>query len=75
MNIASSNLLVDFVKLGYGIGYVTELYVMDELKKGNLFELVLNNDTPCVDYGIISLKNNVKSSISNLFLEYLINEK
>lgn len=75
MNIASSNLLVDFVKLGYGIGYVTKLYVMDELKKGNLMELVLNNDTPCVNYGIISLKNNVMSSICKLFLEYLLNEK
>ena len=36
MNIASSNLLIDFVKMGYGIGYVTDLYVKNELQKNNL---------------------------------------
>lgn len=58
MNIASSNLLIDFVKIGYGIGFVTKQYVQKELENQELFEIPLNPPIPAREFGIIELKNN-----------------
>lgn len=71
MNIASSNLLVDFIRLGYGIGYVTKLYVEEELKEKKLFEIKVIPDTDEINYGIILLKNNVMTSHCKKFIDYL----
>ena len=75
MNIASSNLLVDFTLLGYGISYVTKLYVEDELNTNKLFEIKTKPDTEYIDYGLITLKNNIMSSICNIFIDYLSKNK
>lgn len=75
MNIASSNLLVDFIKLGYGIGYVTKLYIDDELKNKDLYEIKVTPDTENIDYGIILLNNNIMPSYFNKFIEYLKKSK
>lgn len=71
MNIASSNLLVDFIRLGYGIGYVTKLYVEEELKEKKLLEIKVVPDTDEISYGIILLKNNVMTSHCKKFIDYL----
>ena len=71
MNIASSNLLVDFIRLGYGLGYVTKLYVEEELKEKKLFEIKVIPDTDEISYGIILLKNNVMTSHCKKFIDYL----
>lgn len=75
MNIASSNLLVDFISLGYGIGYVTKLYIEEELNNNKLFEIKTIPDTEYIEYGLITLKNNVMSSICNIFIDYLLKNK
>lgn len=72
MNIASSNLLIDFIKLGYGIGYVTKLYVEDELNSDTIFEINTLPNTEMIEYGIITLKNNIMTSVCNVFLDYLV---
>ncbi len=69
MNIASSNLLIDFINMGYGIGYVTELYVKDELKNGNLFKINIIPEPANVSFGIISLKNNIMTNHCRKFIE------
>lgn len=71
MNIASSNLLIDFIDMGYGIGYVTELYVKDELKKGVLYEVNIRPQPEQISFGIISLKNNVMTTHCKKFIETL----
>ena len=71
MSIASSNLLIDFISMGYGIGYVTKLYVEDSLKNKELYEIKVEPDTDNIDYGIITLKNNVLTSCCSKFIEYL----
>ena len=75
MNIASSSLVVDFIKMGYGIGYVTKLYVDEELKKEKLYEIDIEPKTPSIEYGIILLKNNVMTSHCNKFIKYLNDNK
>lgn len=71
MNIASSNLLIDFINMGYGIGYVTELYVKDELKNDNIFKVNVIPQPENISFGIISLKNNVMPNNCKRFIETL----
>ena len=71
MNIASSNLLINFVKMNFGIGYVTKMYVEDELNDGSIIELIVNPKPSSIDYGIITLKNNVFKNDVRLFINSL----
>lgn len=75
MNIGSSSLLVNFLSLGYGIGYVTKLYIEEELKNKILYEIKTSIDTDSIDYGIILLKNNVMASHCKKFIEFLKHSK
>lgn len=75
MSIASSNLLIDFLAMGYGIGYVTKLYVEEALINKELYEIKVAPDTDVINYGIILLKNNVLTSHCNKFIEYLEQNK
>jgi DNA-binding transcriptional LysR family regulator len=75
MNIASSNLLFDFINLGYGIGYVTELYVKDDIKKGILYKVNVQPEPEKISFGIITLKNNVMTNSCKKFIETLKKNK
>jgi len=61
VEIASSSLLIDFVKIGFGVGLVTREYIKEELENGNLFELKVNPFIPTKKFGIVKLKNNIDS--------------
>jgi len=71
ISVASSNLLISFVKIGYGIGYVTRIYVDKLLEDNSLVEVKVNNKPPSIEYGIITLKNNTFSQDINLFINIL----
>ncbi len=70
-NIGSSSLLIDFAKIGYGIGYTTKLYVEKELQNESLLLLKTNLKMPKIDYGIITLKNNVLTTSCYNFIDIL----
>ena len=70
MNIASSNLLTSFIKMGYGIGYVTDIYVKDELDNKEIYKVNVNVPNKKVDFGIITLKNNILFKDCNSFINY-----
>lgn len=72
LNIGSSSLLTDFTKIGYGVGYITKLYIEKELKNKSLFIIKTIPETPKISYGIITLKNNILSNSCNKFIDYLI---
>lgn len=71
MNIASSNLLISFVKMNFGIGYVTKMYAQEYLKDGSLIEININPKPKSIDYGIITLKNNIMRNDVKLFISSL----
>lgn len=71
MNIGSSNLLLDFASIGYGIAYVTKMYAEGELLRKDLFEIDINPKPEKIDFGIITLKNNIMTSYSKEFIELL----
>lgn len=75
LNIGSSSLLIDFTKIGYGIGYVTKLYIEKELENKSLFIIKTIPETPKISYGIVALKNNVLSNSCNKFIASLITQQ
>jgi len=46
MELASYSLVVEFVKIGFGIGYVTKEYITKELENKELFELQIKESIP-----------------------------
>lgn len=75
MNIASSNLLVDFIKIGYGIGYVTKLFIEDDLKSRTLKEVPVFPKPEKIEFGIITLKNNIQSLNCVEFIDFIKNQE
>ena len=71
MNIASSNLLIDFVKIGYGIGFVTKQYVLEELHTKELFEIKVRPTIPPREFGLIQLKEHVLSFSAQALIELI----
>jgi Transcriptional regulator len=71
MNIASSNLLVDFVKAGYGIGFITKEYIDNELNDGILYAINVVPKISANEFGIIRLKNNILPFSAAKFLEVI----
>ena len=72
LDIGSSSLLIDFTKIGYGIGYVTRLYIEKELENKELFIIKTIPETPKISYGVITLNNNILSNICNKFISSLL---
>ena len=70
-NIGSASLLIDFAKIGYGIGFTTKLYVEKDLQNKNLLLLKTNLKMPKIDYGIITLKNNILTTCCVNFINLL----
>ena len=66
----SFSLVVEFAKLGLGIGYVTREYLDDELD-GELFEIKTKEKIPSRKLGIVIRKNQELSHASKMFLEIL----
>lgn len=56
--IVSYNLIMDFVKSGFGIGYATKEFIQDELNK-TLFEIKVTPKIPARYIGIATIDKNI----------------
>ena len=74
IEIVSYALVVEFIKSGFGIGYVTKEFVKEELKNGDIYEVLIDKKIPERNLGIVTLKNNVLSFVSQKFIELLNND-
>ena len=61
IELASYSLVSEFVKIGFGIGYVTRDYVKSAIKNKELFELNLKEKIPNRYIGIALSKNHIPS--------------
>ncbi len=61
IELASHSLVSEFVKIGFGIGYVTRDYIKDAIINKELFELKLNEKIPNRYIGIALSKNDIPS--------------
>lgn len=74
MNIGSASLVLDFVSIGYGIGYVTELYASKYIKEEKLFEIDVDPIPESINFGILKINNNFLPSYINKFICFIKND-
>ena len=69
--MASYSLVVEFAKIGLGIGYATKDYIKEELKKKELFELKLKEKIPSRYIGIATSINHVPNFSTKKLIEII----
>lgn len=72
--IVSNSLVIDFVKAGFGIGYVTKEFILDDLKEKKLFEIKVTPNIPAREVGLVLLDKSIPN-YSALKLIELITKK
>lgn len=74
IEIVSYNLVVEFIKAGFGIGYVTKEFVKQEIKNKEIYEIKVEPKIPTRDLGIITLKNNNLNYAATKFIELIMKD-
>lgn len=69
MEIASANLLEDFVKIGLGIGLVTKEFAINNHKDNGFFIIKTKPEIPSIPFSLITLKKNFHTFSANKFIE------
>ena len=75
IELASYSLVVEFAKIGLGIGYVTKDYIKKELKNKELFILDLEENIPKRNIGIAISKTHFPSFSAKKLIEIITNKK
>lgn len=75
IELASYSLVVEFTKIGLGIGYVTHEYITDELNKGTLKILNIKESIPSRYIGIAISKNHIPNFSTKKLIEIITNKK
>ena len=73
IELASYTLVVEFSKIGLGIGYATKEYIKNELESQELFELNIKEKIPSRYVGIALAKNNIPSFSTKKLIEIILN--
>lgn len=71
IELASYSLVVEFSKIGLGIGYVTKEYIKEEIKNKELYELKLKEKIPSRYIGIALSKNHVPNFSTKRLVEII----
>jgi len=71
MELASYSLVVEFAKIGFGIGYVTKDYIKKELKNNELFILDIKENIPKRSIGIATSKTHLPSFSTKKLIEII----
>lgn len=72
IELASYSLVVEFAKIGLGVGYVTKDYVKKELKNQDLYEIKLKEKIPSRYIGIAISNNNLPNFSTNKLIEIIV---
>ena len=71
IELASYSLVLEFAKIGLGIGYVTKDYIKNELKNNILYELKIKEKIPSRYIGIALSKNHVPNFSTKKLIEII----
>lgn len=71
IELASYSLVVEFSKIGLGIGYATKEYIKEEIKNKELFELKIKEKIPSRYIGIALSKNHVPNFSTKKLIEII----
>lgn len=75
MEIVSYNLIMDFIKIGFGIGYATKEFISSELENKELYELNVVPKVPSRYIGIVTLKQTIPNFSVNKLIDLMTNKK
>ena len=75
MTLASYGLVEDMTKIGYGIGYLVEDFIKDDLDKGNLIKIHTTPSIPPRSIGLIEKRNSIPSFASKKLIDLLIKKE
>ena len=73
--LATSDMIVQFVKRNLGVGCVVHDFAKPLLEKGEIFQLMFNQKMPSRNICIIKANKNPMSTAANRLLEQLLEEK
>lgn len=71
MEIVSYNLIMDFLKIGFGIGYATKEFITSELEGKELYELKCTPQIPKRFIGIVTLKQTIPNFSVNKLIDLM----
>lgn len=71
LEMTGHDAMVEFIKMGFGIGCVVRNFVEEELKRSILYEIKTVEEIPSRKLGIITLKDVGLSTAAMKFIEYL----
>ena len=71
IELASYSLVVEFSKIGLGIGYATKEYIKEEIKNKELYELKLKEKIPSRYIGIALSKNHIPNFSTKKLIEII----
>lgn len=71
MEIVSYNLIMDFIKSGFGIGYATKEFILEELKNKTLYEIKVTPSIPKRYIGAVTLKQTIPNYSVKKLLELM----
>ena len=74
IELASYTLVVDFTKIGLGIGYATKEYIKDLIDKKELYEIKLKEKIPSRYIGIALSKNHIPNFSTKKLIKCIIND-
>lgn len=72
IELASYSLVVEFSKIGLGIGYATKEYIKEVIKNKELFELTIKEKIPSRYIGIALSKNHIPNFSTKKLIEIIL---
>lgn len=67
LEVETTDLIIESVKMGFGIGFVMETAIYEYMKKGEIYKIDLMENLPTIKLNYIGIKN-CKSVLTNIFL-------
>lgn len=74
LEVVSYSLIVDLIKAGFGIGYVTKEFVKDEINNNKLFEIKINPPIPKREIVIMTINKKEPSYCTKKLIEIMKNK-
>lgn len=75
LEVASANLLEDFVRIGLGVGLVTKEYAVKNIGVDEFFVVKTEPELPSVPFSLITLKNSYHSFGANRLIEMILEDR
>jgi len=73
LEVVSQELVIEFTKIGLGIGFIIKDLIIDELKNKELYEINLKEKLDKKSIWLVTNKNTIPTYASKKFIKYITN--